>query len=255
MVQITKKYVNSFVEFFRKHVSREHPDFAYYLLIFLSFVVFIIGINLFVELTEEVQGENIEHFDQSVTDYVTSFRTPGLNSAFQFITDLGDFHAYLIMTIAVGIFFFFKLKNKKFILQLIGVVILSFLVNLALKEFFDRARPTLEHMVVVKTLSYPSGHAMSAMSYYGFLIYLSFHIKMNKWLRTFLTLLFSVLIFLIGLSRVYLGVHFPSDVVGGFIGGLIWVAFCVVLFNIIDLLRQRKARFSAQEDEENLETD
>lgn len=255
MVQLTKKYINNFVEFFRKHVSRDHPDFPFYFLIFLSFLVFVIGINLFVELTDEVQGKNIEHFDQSVTDYVTSFRTPGLNSFFQFVTDLGDFYAYLIATTIAGLFFFYKIKNKKFILQLIGVVILSFLVNLALKEFFDRARPSLEHMVVVKTLSYPSGHAMSAMSYYGFLIYLTFHIKMNNWLRGFLTLLLSVLIFFIGLSRVYLGVHFPSDVVGGFIGGLIWVAFCVVLFNIIDLLRQRRARFSAEEVEENLETD
>lgn len=255
MVQVSKKYINDFVEFFKKHVSRNHPDFPFYLLIFLAFLVFVIGINLFVELTEEVQGETIEHFDDSVTDYVTSFRTPGLNDFFIFVTDLGDLYAYLLFTAIAGFFFFYKLKNKKFVLQLIGVVILSFLVNLALKEVFDRARPTLEHMVVIKTLSYPSGHSMSAMSYYGFLIYLIFHIKMNPWLRGFLTVLFSTLIFFIGLSRIYLGVHFPSDVVGGFIGGLIWVAFCVVLFNIIDLLRQRRARFNAEEEEENLETD
>lgn len=254
MVQISKKYINDFVEFFQKHGSRKHPDFPFYLLIILAFLVFVIGINLFVELSEEVQGENIEQFDESVTDYVTSFRTPGTNSFFQFVTDLGDFYAYLTFTIIAGLFFFYKLKNKKFVLQLVGVVILSFLVNLALKEFFDRARPTLEHMVVVKTLSYPSGHAMSAMSYYGFLIYLIFHIKMNRWLRGFLTVLFAALIFFIGLSRIYLGVHYPSDVVGGFIGGLIWIAFCVVLFNIIDLLRQRRIRF-AEEEEENLETD
>jgi undecaprenyl-diphosphatase len=77
---------------------------------------------------------------------------------------------------------------------------------------------------------------------------------MNKWLRGFLTVLFTVLIFLIGLSRIYLGVHFPSDVVGGFVAGLIWIAFCVVLFNIIDLLRQRKMRHNSREREENLES-
>ncbi|WP_037324496.1 phosphatase PAP2 family protein [Salinimicrobium terrae] len=253
MVQVTKKYINEFVDFFKKHVSRKHPDFPFYFLIFIAFLVFVLGINLFVGLTEEVQGETIGHFDDRVTDYVTSFRTPGLNNFFIFVTDLGDLYAYITITIITGLFLFYKLKNKKFILQLIGVVILSFLVNLALKEVFDRARPALEHMVVIKTLSYPSGHAMSAMSYYGFLIYIIFHIKMNKLLRGFLTVLFVTLIFFIGLSRIYLGVHFPSDVVGGFIGGLIWVAFCVVLFNIIDLLRQRKIRSRAEE-EENLET-
>lgn len=255
MVQVTKKYISGFAEYFKKHVSRENPDFPFYLLIFLAFLVFVVGINAFVELTEEVQGETIDHFDSRATDYVTSFRTPELNNFFQFVTDLGDFYAYLVATIIAGLFFFYKIKNKRFIFQLIGVVILSFLVNLALKEAFDRARPTLEHMVVVKTLSYPSGHAMSAMSFYGFLIYLIFKIKMNRLLRIFMVILFASLIFLIGLSRVYLGVHFPSDVVGGFVAGLIWIAFCVVLFNILDLLRQRKIRHSAEEEEENLETE
>ncbi|NJW53332.1 phosphatase PAP2 family protein [Salinimicrobium oceani] len=255
MVQITKKYINEFVEFFKRHVSREHPDFPFYLLIFLAFIVFVVGINGFVNLTEEVQGETIDHFDKRVTEFVTSFRTPELNNFFQFVTDLGDFYAYLFATITAGLFFLYKLKNKKFILQLVGVVILSFLVNLALKEAFDRARPTLEHMVVVKTLSYPSGHAMSAMSFYGFLIYLIFQIKMNRGLRIFLSLLFATLILLIGLSRIYLGVHFPSDVVGGFVAGLIWIAFCVFLFNILDLLRERRIRYTAQEEEENLETE
>lgn len=254
MVQITKKYINEFVEFFKKHVSRNHPDFPFYLLIFISVIVFVIGTNLFVELTDEVQGENIEAFDDRVTNYVTSFRTPALNNFFQFVTDLGDVYAYIVATTIAAIFFFFKLKNKKFILQLLGVLILSALANMALKEAFDRARPTIEHMVVVKTLSYPSGHAMSAMAFYGFLIYLVFRIKMSKFLRLFLTLLFSALIFFIGLSRIYLGVHFPSDVVGGFIAGLIWIAFCVVLFNIIDLLRQRHLRYNRREEEENLET-
>lgn len=254
MIKGIKDYLNDFVEFFKKHVSREHPDYAFYVLIFFALVVFVLGTNFFVELTEEVQGETIDAFDNSVTDYVTSFRTPGLNSFFQFVTDLGDVYAYLVATTLAALFFFFKLKNKKFILQLLGVLILSALANIGLKRAFDRARPTIEHLVVVETLSYPSGHAMSAMAFYGFLIYLVFKIKMQRWLRILLTIVFAALIFLIGLSRIYLGVHFPSDVLGGFIAGLIWVAFCVVLFNIIDLFRQRRIRYSrVEEEEENLE--
>lgn len=251
-----KKAIEDFVEWFKKHVSHKHPDFPFYLLIFLAFVIFIIGTNFFIELTEELPGDSLKDLDDQITDYVISFRTPGLNSFFQFITDLGDVYAYLIATTLAASFFFFKLKNKTFIFQLVGVVILSALANMGLKRAIDRARPTIEHMVVVKTLSYPSGHAMSAMAFYGFLIYLLFMIKMNKWVRIFFTILFTVLIFLIGLSRIYLGVHFPSDVLGGFIAGLIWVAFCIVLFNIIDLLRQRKRRRHEDvEVEENLETE
>lgn len=244
------------VNFIRKKFSRENEDLSFYLIILFSFIVFVVGTNLFVELTEDVRDETIVHFDERVTDYITSFRSPELTSVFVFITDLGDVYAYLTAMIVITIFFFWKLRNWKYTLQLLGVLIISALSNIALKKVFDRARPTEEHLVVIKSLSYPSGHAMSAIAFYGFLIYLIFQIKMNHWVRIFLTLLFSLLILGIGLSRIYLGVHFPSDVAGGFIAGLIWVAFCIVLFNVIDLLRKRKTtKGEDRKLEENLETD
>src|SRR5690606_26451869 len=89
---------------------------------------------------------------------------------------------------------------------------------------------------------YPSGHAMSAMAFYGFLIFLTARYKMNYVLKVILILVFASLIFLIGLSRVYLGVHFPSDVIAGYIGGLIWVTFCAIVFDVIVLYRRRRER-------------
>lgn len=238
----------------RTHGSRKHPYFPFYLLIFVAFVVFVVGMNLFVDLSEEISGKAMRKYDTQITDFITSFRTPELNNFFQFITDLGDLYAYIIATTLAAIFFFFKLKNKWFLFQLLGVLILSALANIALKRAFDRARPTIEHLVVVKTLSYPSGHAMSAMAFYGFLTYLVFQIKMQRWLRAILASIFIFLILAIGISRIYLGVHFPSDVAGGFIAGLIWVAFCVVLFNIIALLRLRKSsKYGRADVEEDLE--
>jgi undecaprenyl-diphosphatase len=99
----------------------------------------------------------------------------------------------------------------------------------------------VEHLVSVATLSYPSGHAMSAISFYGFLIYLLYGFNMNKWIKWGIISLISLLILTIGISRIYLGVHFPSDIAGGFIAGLIWVSFCILIFNIIDLLRRKEA--------------
>lgn len=246
--------LNSMVTFIRTHGSRNHPNFPYYLLIFFSFIVFIVGTNLFVELSGEISGGALRKYDTLITDYITSFRSPELNKFFQFITDLGDLYAYIVATTLAAIFFFFKLKNKWFAIQLLAVLVLSALANIALKRAFGRARPTIEHLVVVKTLSYPSGHSMSAMAFYGFLTYLVFQIKMKSWLRAVLASIFIFLILAIGISRIYLGVHFPSDVAGGFIAGLIWVAFCIVLFNIIALLRLRKRkRTRGYEEEENLE--
>jgi membrane-associated phospholipid phosphatase len=254
MRKAISKAIDRIVEFLRKHGSRNHPHFPFYLLIFFAFVIFVVGMNLFVELSEEVTEQAMRRFDTQITDYVTSFRNPQLNKFFQFITDLGDVYAYMVATSIAAVFFFFKLRNKWFVFQLLGVLVLSALANIALKRAFNRARPTIEHMVVVKSLSYPSGHAMSAMAFYGFLTYLIFQIKMPNWLRAVLSTVFIFLIFSIGISRIYLGVHFPSDVAGGFIAGLIWVAFCVVLFNIIAIHRMRKRRRDGSVDiEENLE--
>ncbi len=241
------------ITFLQKHGSRKNENFHFYLLIFIALVVFLIAVNLFVELTDEITGKTTQIFDHKITDYVLSFRTPALTQFFVIITDLGKFYAYLVMTILVSIFLFLKFRHWKFILQLLAITILSALSNVGLKRFIGRARPGIEHLVSVETLSYPSGHAMSVMAFYGFLIYLAFQIKMAHWLRWLLCIIFSAFIFLVGLSRIYLGVHFPSDIAGGFIAGLIWVTFCIVLFNITVLFRKRKAKTHPDEDVKEIE--
>lgn len=221
-------------------LPRDQKELPYYILIALSFLFFIVATNLFVELTDELKGPAIDQLDQQVTDFFASLRTPELTRIVVFITDMGGLYGYLVLTAIATAIFLIRVKNWKFVLQLLGVLILASLSNIALKRAINRARPDAEHLVVVKSLSYPSGHAMSAMAFYGFLIYLLFKIKMATWLRITLVFLFTFMILAIGLSRIYLGVHFPSDVAGGFIAGLIWVALCITLFNIIDLLRRRR---------------
>lgn len=242
MRNFTKKHLHKAASFLRDNLSRKNENFSFYLLILISLIVFVAGINFFVELTDSLSGTSLKSYDRAVTDYIISFRTPGLTSFFQVLTDAGDFYGYLVATALATIYFFLKFKNWKIIIQLLVVTILASLSNIALKRAINRQRPEIEHLVVVETLSYPSGHSMSAMAFYGFLIYLCFRIKMNRGLRAFLVSLFVFLILGIGISRIYLGVHFPSDVLGGFTAGLIWVAFCVVLFNLIDLIRKRKQR-------------
>jgi len=242
MVKDTKQYIEKAASFLKKNFSRKNENYSFYLLIFIALIIFVVGINFFVELTESISGTSLKSYDRAVTDFIISFRTPELNKFFQFITDVGDFYGYLIAAAIAALYFFFKFRNWKIIIELLIVTMLAALSNIALKRAINRQRPEIEHLVVVETLSYPSGHSMSAMAFYGFLIYLSFRIKMSKWLRGFLVFLFLFLILGIGISRIYLGVHFPSDVLGGYTAGLIWIAFCVVLFNLIDLIRKRKQR-------------
>lgn len=241
MRQLIKNIIQWLRQFLRERFHQNNSLFPYYLTIVVSFVVFVVSLNAFVEITEDLQQDELIVFDDTISAAIQSYRHPSLTPVFEFITHMGDRVAYLIASVLVAAFFYFKYGRWKFTLQTILVLLLSSLSNVVLKKVIDRERPSFEHLVSVSTLSYPSGHSMSAMAFYGFLIYLSFRFSQSWGPKLFAFFGFGLLILLIGISRVYLGVHYPSDVVAGFMGGLIWVAFCAVIFNIIDIYRQKEA--------------
>ena len=226
----------------RSTFNQYNDQLPFFIAIFIALIIVVGGINLFIDLTESMHSDGLVTYDSRITEFVTSFRNPGLNKFMQAITHVGDIYGYLVLTIICTVLFYLKFKNWRYVLEMVFVLAISGLSNSALKQVINRARPDVDHLVSVATLSYPSGHAMSAISFYGFLIYLIYNIKMKKIFKIGLISFFSLMIFLIGVSRIYLGVHFPSDVVGGYIAGFIWIIFCIVLFHVIDLLRKRKKK-------------
>ena len=108
------------------------------------------------------------------------------------------------------------------------------LLNRLLKSIFERPRPELEHLVQVSSDSFPSGHSMHSIALFGFLAYL-LHLKLkdkgkpSRWVKVWA----AFLIGFIGLSRIYLGVHFPMDVIGGFLAGYAWLLFNVFLYTYV----------------------
>ncbi len=239
-----KEYIIDFLKkletFSRETFHKYNSKLPFIISIILALIIVVVGINVFVELTNALNSDLVGNYDSSITGYVISYRTPQLNNIMQVITNLGDLYGYIAVTTICSLLFYFKFKNWRYVVQLVFVIIVSGLSNLALKDVINRARPTAEHLVSVETLSYPSGHAMSATAFYGFLIYLFYFLKINRWLKAFLIVVCSFLIVSIGISRIYLGVHFPSDILGGIIAGTIWVMFCVLIFNIIDLFRKQE---------------
>jgi membrane-associated phospholipid phosphatase len=244
MEEILKKIILSIRRFFREKLHYKAEDLPYYITILVAFILFVVGLNAFVDITEELVKDNLNEFDAAVTSRLFEWRGERLTLFLIFITHVGNTTGYLIVTTLLVAYFLIRHRSWKFILQTVVVLLLATLSNMALKEVFNRARPDIDHLVAVHSLSYPSGHAMSAMGFYGFLIFLTARYKMNYLVKFVLILGLGTLIFLIGLSRVYLGVHFPSDVVAGFIGGLIWVTFCAIVFDVIDLYRKRQQRIS-----------
>lgn len=239
-----RNFIISLIEwisvFFKKYFRSENRNLPYIVAIIIAAIFFVMALNAFVEITDELAENELGAADETVTGYVTSFRSDGLTSFFTFMTHMGDRFAYIVIGLLVALYFFLRHRSWKFILQAILVLMLSTASNIMLKRVINRQRPVAEHLVSVDTLSYPSGHSMSAMAFYGFLIYLTLVLKGSRRAKAVVIAVLIFIIVCVGLSRVYLGVHYPSDVAAGFMGGLIWVTFCVILFNVVSLLRRRK---------------
>ncbi len=152
---------------------------------------------------------------------------PGVNTVnnkiMLFITFLGK-HQFLIPANLILIFYFLLVKRQTwFSIRVITIAISSLVLMLLLKQLFQRKRPLSPLLKAAKGLSFPSGHAIMAVTFYGLLIYILQHSISIDWLKSFLTILIIALIILIGFSRVYLRVHYASDVAAGFIIGLLWL--------------------------------
>ena len=240
MIETLLAIVRWIRKFIRDKFHSDNGELPYYVTILISAILFVVALNGFVEITDELAENELTGLDKAITEYIISFRSEALTNYFTFATDLGDRNAYIVITVFLAAYYFFKQRSWKFILQTTLVLLLATFSNIVLKRVFNRARPTLDHLVTVNTLSYPSGHSMSAMAFYGFLIYLCLRYKMRAWLKSLLVIVLVMIVLSIGVSRIYLGVHFPSDVAAGFVGGLIWVAFCAVVFNVFELLRKRQ---------------
>ncbi|WP_053778975.1 phosphatase PAP2 family protein [Paenibacillus xylanivorans] len=147
-----------------------------------------------------------------------------------FITALGSFNLSAIAAIGFSIPFLLQ-RRPRFLIYgyaLLSSFAMMWILNTLLKEIFRRSRPELEHLLVVHGYSYPSGHAMISMGFYG-MIFVIWAIERHQRLSGIaLPVLCGIaFIVLVGLSRIMLGVHFPTDVFTGFAAGLAWI-FCMI---------------------------
>ncbi|SFR85768.1 phosphatase PAP2 family protein [Maribacter stanieri] len=238
MKQTLFSLIKTLREFLANKLNQYNTTLPYVITVIVALIVVVGGINLFIELTETLKTDLLATYDTTITDYVISYRSPNLTSYFKFMTNVGDVYGYLIVLVIFLLLSLLVFKRWKYVVQATLVLALATVSNMMLKRFIDRARPGIEHLVSVETLSYPSGHAMSAMAFYGFLIFLVTKFKIHKVIKYALIVILMLLILSIGISRIYLGVHFPSDIAGGFIAGFIWVVFCVLVFDVIELFRK-----------------
>ncbi|WP_017733079.1 phosphatase PAP2 family protein [Nafulsella turpanensis] len=210
--------------------------------ILLSLLMGAFLVNAFGELLEELRDKELVRFDTSVAGPVHALRSDGLTNIMLVVTWMGDRTAYIIFGVLLFIIFYLRYRSFIFPLQTSMVLLVAGGLNRWLKSWINRPRPAAEHLAEAGNMSFPSGHSMSAIAFYGFLIYLVWRLVDTTWLRWTLSILLSILILSIGLSRVYLGVHYPSDVLAGFAAGGACLAVFIAIFTFVRFHYARKGK-------------
>lgn len=179
----------------------------------LKWFILLIGLIVFLELAEDVFSKEILKADMIGYELISSFLISDFATPIaKFITNFGGVLVLVVTTIILLI----SIKNKKIGLSIFANLCIITGLNVLLKQIVQRPRPT-EYRIITETgYSFPSGHSMISMAFYGFLIYLIYQYVKNKYLKISLIAFLSILIISIGISRIYLGVHYTSDVIAGF---------------------------------------
>ena len=191
----------------------------------LVFVGVLLPLWAFGELADEVREAEAFPFDAPILQFAQVAARDGFDKLFVVASKLGyqwgvvPFDILLVLGLAMAR----KLREGLFAgIALTG----SALLNLGTKQLFGRERPTLwESIAPESTFSFPSGHAMGSMTLACVLVLLAWHTRWRWWVA----LPAAVFVVMVGLSRVYLGVHFPSDILAGWAAALAWVVACYLL--------------------------
>ena len=194
----------------------------------LKWIILFICLIGFLAIAEDVFNKEIVNGDivgykLISTFLISDFATP----IAKFITNFGGAIFLAVLTIIL----FILIKNKKIGVSIFSNLAIITALNQLLKNILQRPRPT-EYRIIEETgYSFPSGHSMISMAFYGYLVYLIYKYVKNKYVKWTSMVLLSLLICSIGISRIYLGVHYTSDVLGGF---LISISYLVIYISAVN---------------------
>ncbi|BFT74095.1 phosphatase PAP2 family protein [Paenibacillus sp. P36] len=174
-----------------------------------------------------VTDHKVSQFDKVIISFVQGLETPHLTSIMKFFTFLGGGFPVVVVTLIILFFLYKVLHHRSELILFISVVIGSVILNETLKLIFKRARPVLHRIIDANGFSFPSGHSMAAFSLYGVVAFLLWRHISTALGRSTLIIISFIMIMAIGISRIYLGVHYPSDVLGGFLASGSWLALSI----------------------------
>lgn len=209
-------------------------DLKIFLLQNFKWIILFFSIVFFLILLEDVMDKDIMTIDTKGYTFVSTYLISDFTIPIaKTITNLGG--AYWL--IGISICLLLLIKNKKVGISVLLNLILASLTNYILKQILQRPRPIEYRIIDENGYSLPSGHSMVSMAFYGYLIYLIYRHINNKYIKWSLITLLSLLIISIGISRIYLGVHYTSDVLAGFLAA---ISYLIIYINIINRIIENK---------------
>lgn len=204
---------------------------------FRFFLWFLLGFAVIAVL---VMLDRTASFDNFIIRNVQSAESPVLTVIAKNLSLVGSTWLVIVISLVTIALLFLVFKHRMELILFVWVALGSQLLNTLFKLWFRRERPTIHRLIEQEGFSFPSGHSMAAFSLYGAIAYLLWRHMRHRAQRTLL-ILFTVLMTAgIGWSRVYLGVHYPSDVIGGYAASGAWLMLSIVCFKAYRGRRQRK---------------
>lgn len=195
-----------------------------------KFIILLVCIIIFLAIMEDIFEKETMMIDLIIYKVIVqSMRNNILTSIFKVITNLGGVYCLIIIATLLTIF----IKDKKIAFSIPLNLIIITILNLFLKNIVERPRPIGYRLIDETGYSFPSGHSMISAAFYGLIIYFIWKNVKNTKLKYVLCMLLSIFIVLIGISRIYLGVHYASDVLGGFTISIAYLIIFTTTFKTI----------------------
>ena len=221
--------------------------------ILLNLFILVTALLVFTYVAKEVVSGESKGFDEMTLNYlrhdgkIMEDEQTWLTGMMIDITALGGTTIIFMITAAV-VFYLLIQKQYEFMWLILIATIGGAILSFGLKELFARERPPLiYHLLTVKSLSFPSGHAMMSSVVYLTQGALLAKVQSNKNLRVYILLVAIILVFLIGISRIYFGVHYPTDVLAGWSVGLAWASFCWLAVKYLQKRKVQKSKIEHQQ--------
>lgn len=207
--------------------------------VWIGVLLFLFFVGVFAILGASIETQTIRAFDSAVIYRMQAASPSWLTSLMLFFTFLASVKALVVLAICTALTMFWQKKRWEalFLAVALGG---GMVFNLLLKELFRRERPDLHRLIEEGGYSFPSGHSMASFLFYGMVAVFLYLFVVSRLAKLGIVLAAVILIACVGASRIYLGVHYPSDVLAGYAAGGAWLVLCLLGMHLV--LERRRSK-------------